>query len=365
VIQDIHFLAVGGASKAGDAIIVRYGSGMNPSIMIIDGGHAETGDAIVNQLRRYSGQQPVVDHVLLTHSDGDHASGLRTVLKDVTVRNLWLHIPWLLAEGARTLFLDKRWSQDGLREAIRREYDILAEIVELAQKQGTTLHYPFAGETVGPFQILSPTWHVYRHLLPQFERTPAPDEDAIRAAQMWIGKRTLAQRMADAARAAVQIWTSETWEHERLRDGGITSASNETSVVLYGATANGPLLLTADAGNSALHWAADELEQRGLPVRQFDFVQIPHHGSRRNVGPTALDRLLGPRLPRYSVLSGRAVVSAPADDAAHPRRIVMNAFQRRGFNVYGTQGKDIIYPARPGLMPVPPKQFYTSVEEYS
>lgn len=365
MIQQIHFLAVGDASKAGDAIIVRYGGGMYPSIMIIDGGHAETGEKIVEQLRRQFGQQPVVEHALLTHSDGDHASGLRTVLKEVSVRNLWLHIPWLLAEEARHLFKDKRWTTEGLREAIRREFDVISEIVDLAVKQGTTLHYPFAGTAVGPFRILSPTRHVYRHLLPQFERTPDPDVDAIKAAQFWLGKRTLAQRMADAARAAVQSWTTETWEHERLRNGGITSASNETSVVLYGATEHGPVLLTADTGNWGLQWAAGELERLGLPLGQFNLVQIPHHGSRRNVGPAALDRLLGPKLARGSIQSAHAVVSAPADDTAHPRRIVLNAFQRRGFNVYGTQGRDILFPALPGYVPIAPKPFFTQVEEYT
>ncbi|MGX9983172.1 MBL fold metallo-hydrolase [Methylobacterium fujisawaense] len=365
MIQEIEFLAVGEASKAGDAIIVLYGDGGTPSAMIIDGGHAETGETIVARLKRYYGPNPVVEHVLLTHSDGDHASGLRAVLKEVIVLNLWLHIPWQLAEEARHLFADKRWTPDGLRKTIRDEYDVIVEIVTLATQQGTTLHFPFAGDQVGPFRVLSPTRYAYRHLLPQFDRTPAADEAAIKAAQMWLGKASLAQRMTDAARAAVQSWTSETWDHERLRDGGITSASNETSVVLYGAFHRGPMLLTGDAGNNGLIWAANEADRLGLPLCQFNFVQIPHHGSRRNVGPTALDRLLGPRLPSGSALSSHALVSAPADDAAHPRRIVLNAFQRRGFRVVGTQGKDIVYPGRVGSTAVAPTPFYARVEEYT
>lgn len=365
MIQEIELLAVGDASKAGDAIIVLYGEGVTPSAMLIDGGHAETGDKIVERLKSYYGLQPVVEHVLLTHSDGDHASGLRTVLKEVTVRNLWLHIPWLLAEEARHLFADKRWTPDGLRRAIKDAYDVVAEIVALAVQQGTTVHYPFAGNTVGPFRVLSPTRYAYQHLLPQFDRTPAPDEKAIRAAKMWLGKASLAQRMAEAARAAVQSWTTETWDHERLRDGGITSASNETSVVLYGAMQRGPVLLTGDAGNNGLTWAADKADALGLPLRQFHVVQIPHHGSRRNVGPTALNRLLGPQLPQGSAIGSHALVSAPADDAAHPRRIVLNAFQRRGFRVAGTQGNNIVYPGRAGSTPVPATPFYARVEEYT
>ena len=34
-----------------------------------------------------------------------------------------------------------------------------------------------------------------------------------------------------------------------------------------------------------------------LRPEQLRFVQVPHHGSRRNVEPSVLDRLLGPRRP--------------------------------------------------------------------
>jgi beta-lactamase superfamily II metal-dependent hydrolase len=366
---EIEFLAVGEATKAGDAIIVRYGDGITEDVMVIDGGHASTGEKIVERLKRLYGPKPVVEHVVLTHSDGDHASGLRTVLEEVVVRNLWLHIPWLLAEEARTLFADKRWTTEGLKQKIRGEYDVVSEIVDLALQQGTKLYYPFAGQQIGPFQVLSPSRYAYRYLLPQFDRTPSPDEAAIKAAKMWIGKMSLAQRAIEAARSAVQSWTTETWDHERLRDGGKTSPSNETSVVLYGAFERGPMLLTGDAGLNALTWAADEADQRKLPLRQFNFVQIPHHGSRRNVGPMVLNRLLGTRLPGGSPQASHAIVSAPADDTDHPRRIVLNAFQRRGFRVVATQGKDLVYASgysqRGGYLPASQMPFYSSVEEYT
>jgi hypothetical protein len=52
-------------------------------------------------------------------------------------------------------------------------------------------------------------------------------------------------------------------------------------------------LLTGDAGINGLTWAADWADSLGLPLQNFSFVQIPHHGSRRNVGPAILTRLLG------------------------------------------------------------------------
>ena len=290
---EIEFLAVGEGTKAGDAIVIRYGDVNAYELMLLDGGHAETGENIVAHLKKHFGPNPVLEHVVLTHSDADHASGLRTVLQEIRFNNLWLHVPWLLADEARDLFKDKRWTQDGLRQNIKAEYDIVSEIFDLAQAAGCKMYYPFAGVEIGPFKILSPSREAYRYLLPQFDKTPDPDQEAIEAANMWLGKETLTKKLFEAAKAAVQSWTTESWDKERLKDGGITSASNESSVVLYGSFEKGNVLLTGDTGINGLTWAANMADSLGLPLQQFSFVQIPHHGSRRNVGPTILTRLLG------------------------------------------------------------------------
>ena len=81
----------------------------------------------------------------------------------------------------------------------------------------------------------------------------------------------------------------------------------------------------------------------GSRFKQFRFVQIPHHGSRRNVGPSVLTRLLGEKQLESDASRFSAFVSAPADDETHPRRIVLNAFKRRGGKIIATQGTNKIY----------------------
>lgn len=362
---EIEFLAVGEASCAGDAIIIRYGEEHSYQVMLIDGGHAETGKTLVSHLRRYFGNGVTLEHVVLTHSDADHASGLRAVLEEIPVRNLWLHIPWLLAD--RTFF-QGNWSDEGLRKTIKGNYDIVSEIVDLAIQAGSALHYPFEGNAIGPFTVCSPSLWTYQRLLPQFDKTPDPDQDAIQACQMWLGKESLAQRLIEKARTTIAGWTNETWSNERLRDGGQTSASNETSVVLFGQFEDGNVLLTGDAGTNALTWTADQLDNWGLPLQGFKFVQVPHHGSRRNVGPTVLNRLVGPIMPEGSSSIFSAYVSAPADDSKHPRRIVTNAFWRRGGQVIATQGQNKIhyggFAKRDGYVGVSTVPFFDVVEEY-
>lgn len=366
---EIEFLPVGSASKAGDAIVIRYGEQHDFRLMLVDGGHAETGEQIVSHLRRHYGPSPVLEHVILTHSDGDHASGLRTVLEHVPAGTVWLHAPWAFAGDALPLFANKDRTGESLARSIMSEYDVVLDVVKLAMARGCTVQPPFQGAQIGPFRVLSPHRLTYLYLLPQFDKTPEPDRAAIERAGLWIGKASVADRMFEAARAALQRWTTERWDDEHLRDGGITSASNESSVVLYGSFENGPALLTGDAGLRGLTWAADAADAYGLPLRQFNFVQIPHHGSRRNSGPTILNRLLGPIQPEGSATRFAAFVSAPADDTKHPRRIVLNAFARRGGRIITTQGSSKVhwggFQPRPGYSAVELLPFFTNVEEYT
>ena len=324
---EIEFLPVGEGCKAGDAIVVRYGSDNVYELMIIDGGNKDSGKAIVEHIRAEFGNDKVISHVVLTHGDADHASGLTEVLSELPVKNLWLHVPWISAAAARPYFADKRWTDAGLALTLRAEYDLIDEIFNIAvAKKTIQIYQPFAGSTIGPFRVLSPHKSVYPLLLPQFDRTPDPDQDALEAAGWWIGKPPsamvqLVENLLVKSLAKGPKWIQEKWSKEWLKDGGVTSASNESSVVLYAdCEGSGRVLLTGDAGVWGLNMAASCAEQSGLLLQDFKFVQIPHHGSRRNVGPTILNRLLGPIQPETSPTRYTAFVSAPKDDRTHPER---------------------------------------------
>ena len=101
---EIEFLAVGEASRAGDAIVVRYGELNDYRLMVIDGGTADTGKDLVSHLKGQFGENVALEHVLLTHSDADHASGLRELLREIPTTYVWAHAPWALAVDALPLF---------------------------------------------------------------------------------------------------------------------------------------------------------------------------------------------------------------------------------------------------------------------
>lgn len=154
---EIEFLPIGYGEKAGDAIILRCGDATNYKLMLIDGGHEATGDNIVAHLRQHFGPHARLEHVVLTHSDADYASGLRTVMRTIPIENLWLHIPWNLADQFRHLFAGKRWTAAGLDAYIKKEYDIVSEIVDPAIAQDTRILCPFEGERIDPFLVCSPS----------------------------------------------------------------------------------------------------------------------------------------------------------------------------------------------------------------
>ena len=123
---------------------------------------------------------------------------------------------------------------------------------------------------------------------------------------------------------------AEDWDIETLRNDGVTSPVNNSSAIVRFDWKGRLSLLTGDAGIPALEMALDYLEADGFDPSQLGFVQVPHHGSRRNVGPAVLDRLLGPR--RTIDESARSAFASVAKKGApkHPAKKVANAFRRRG-----------------------------------
>jgi beta-lactamase superfamily II metal-dependent hydrolase len=359
---EIYFLPVGDGSRAGDSILVRYGDPAAPSLMVIDGGNQASGEAMVDFLYGLNGgHMPLVHDLLVSHPDADHASGALEVLKSVEVLRVHTHRPWRHARNVATHCVDLRRTENGIRDQLIEECPFVFSLVAEANQRGIPVFEPFQGATVGPFWVMSPHLEDYPLLLAEML-----DMDPWRAQQQQLGEG-LTKAFGGVSTLAAQVL--ERWGLETLRDGGQTSARNEMSTVLYGAFGTeGRVLLTADAGLRGLGVAADYADMMGMPLGDFNFVQVPHHGSRRNVGPRVLDRLIGPRQLGIPAPRFHAYISAPKDDAKHPRKVVVNAFRRRGALVAATQGMQLFYrsgfPSRAYEMPLTPLPFYPAVEAY-
>lgn len=207
----------------------------------------------------------------------------------------------------------------------------------------------------GSLQVLGPSKEYYESLLLDFRGTPEP-----------IAKVGL---LRDLARAAGEVIARvvESLEIETLSDEGETSAENNSSVILLLSVGGRNLLFTSDAGIPALSAAADQLAVRGIEASSISFVQVPHHGSKHNVGPSVLNRLVGPKLSEEKTLKSAFVSVSKGSIDKHPSKKVTNAFRRRGAPVCETRGRPICKshdaPHREGWVPIEALPFYPEVEE--
>lgn len=79
--------------------------------------------------------------------------------------------------------------------------------------------------------------------------------------------------------------------------------------------------------------AADHINNNSL-----SFIQVPHHGSRRNIGPAVLNKLVGNIVSEGGRSGVCAFISCAPDSDKHPHQAVINAFTRRGAKVVATEG---------------------------
>lgn len=354
---EIDFLPVGNGTRSGDAICMRYGSALfGYGITVIDGGYTETGDAIVDHINNYYDRPNRIENVVLTHGDKDHVSGLFKVLESFEVGTLWMNRPWLHA-GEVLWRYHANWTEEGLRKHLKKQFAVLLELEELAVSKGVSVMSPFQGSAIGPLTVLAPTRARYLDIIVELPQTP--QEVAAKATSVFS---SLAVRFEEAI-VAVAKRIKETWSGETLTNTPEpTSASNESSVVQGGMIDGKKVLLTGDVGPAGLA----EAFAYGYALHQPDVVQVPHHGSRRNVTPDVLDDWLGIIQGPYDPQRGVAVCSAAKNDADHPRAKVENAFLRRGYPVFSTKGVLLYYghdmPGR-GFTSATPASFRTEVEE--
>jgi beta-lactamase superfamily II metal-dependent hydrolase len=322
---EIDFLPVGNSN--GDAICVRHGNDNEGyHLHVIDGGYTDTADTIIKHIETHYVANYFINNMVLSHADNDHAMGLIGVMTQFDVKHLWMNRPWLYAAEILP-HMQGNYTLQGLIDKIREMHPYLVELEKLAGEKSTVVHDVFQGDLIGPFTVLAPSRQRYIDLLPDLDKTPT----AYRAdAAAKLGG--LLKGLVEAAKQ----WLDETWDIETLSDNPEpTSASNETSVVQYGEIDGKRILLTADVGPAGLNEAADYLDAMGVK-QPPNFIQVPHHGSRRNVTPSVLDRLLGPKVSNGHQ-QGTAFVSVGKDKPEYPRGQVKNAFQRRGYPVHATR----------------------------
>jgi len=342
---EIAFLPVGNSEKSGDAIAFRYGDFSDPQkqyIVVVDGGTLDSGKELVEHIKKYYGSY--IDLVILSHPDGDHSSGLREVLKELKVGELWMHRPWEHSEEILNLFIDGRITNNSLSERLKDSYNFAHELEEIALEKDITIKEPFANLTFGNgiIKVLGPTEDYYESLIPEFTKSPE--------------QKSAISKVFSSVKEAVN-WIAETMQIETLSEDGDTSAENSSSTIILLDFDFDKYLFTGDAGIEAMQGAIDYANNKSIDISNLRFLQVPHHGSHRNISPSILDQ----------IKCTTAFVSASKDAPKHPSKKVVNALIRRGASVHATEGQIICHhqncPSRSGYSSATPLPFYNQVEE--
>lgn len=354
---EVDFLAVGDGEKSGDAITLRF-SHPNPRnddqvVIVIDGGFTDDGTDLVNHIRTYYGTERV-DLVISTHPDNDHLRGLKVVVEELNVGELLMHLPWQHSKNIASGMAFGRVISSDFRKKVRASLEAACDVEQIARRRGIPVTEPFAGLSRfgGVVTFVGPTRDYYEELAHQFRGISATKALEAKLASAGLLKRALHRVL-------------ETFDIETLDDSGVTSPENNSSVITQLACDGYRLLFTGDAGIPALERASDFIIASQLDLEDLRFIQIPHHGSRRNVGPSVLNELVGKPGGRPSGTL-TAFVSASQAALKHPHRQVTNAFIRRGANVFSTEGKGVWHqngaPDRLNWGPATPIPFETDIE---
>lgn len=326
---EIDFLNVR-SKKSGDAIPIRYEVDGTTRIHVTDGGFQDTGDVIIEHINKHYGNPDYIDAIVVTHPDQDHAGGLRKLFEEYEVGELWMLRPWIYAEELIDRF-SRFTSVENLAKRLKEIYPNIAVLEELAKENDVPVYEPFQGAAVGEFTVLAPSKSRYLDLVVESEKTPEAAKEQ--------EQKSLAEGAAGFVSKVVKFLRAA-WGDEIFPDND-TSPENNMSVVQYANLCGNKILLTGDAGRSALNEAADYAPSVGLELPGIDRIQVPHHGSRHNVSTEVLDRWLGERrATRPDEGTFSAIVSASKEDEDHPRRSVVRAFIHRGAKVVTTEGGD-------------------------
>jgi beta-lactamase superfamily II metal-dependent hydrolase len=353
---EIDFLPVGDGQKSGDALAFRLGNLTGPRneqfVCVVDGGYSDDGDALVRHVTKWFNTD-TVDLVISSHPDDDHALGLLALIEKCKVGALWMHLPWNHTDDIARIFRDGRVTDFSIREKMRKSLNAALDLEKAANRRGIPITEPFTGLSIADaIYVIGPTEAYYESLLTDFRCVPAAQD---------LAAPGVVRRVVEAVKSVAEDWNIET-----LSDKCETAAENDSSTVLAVKAAEKHWwLLTADAGEPALNGALDYLDANNFSVENFKFVQVPHHGSEHNVGPTLLNRMLGPKLTNDEK-TRTAFVSAAKEAPKHPSKKVTNAFRRRGAYPYRTNGGTISHfseaPSR-GWKNAEPLPMFTQIED--
>jgi beta-lactamase superfamily II metal-dependent hydrolase len=305
---EVDMLNLGNA----DSILVTRWSAGVASRILIDGGNTSDAETVLNFLRNRGIKY--IDHIVCSHPHDDHAGGLLGIVKspNIDFGQAWVHLPWRhIDQNALIANLNKSESTASrVVKIVRASVQSAQELVAAIDARGKLIGEPFQGVAIGFLFVCGPSKEYYEQLLKDFA-----DYEKL---------KVIEKSMSDYEMQSFVESVFEATTYANAAESGLgkapTEPENNSSTILYANHGGDGLLFTADAGVEAL-----TLVSQAYNLASLRWMQVPHHGSRRNVN----EDLIGYFKPRTAYISADGTKK-------HPRRAVVNAFKAVGTEVFST-----------------------------
>lgn len=277
---EVDFLPASSENKSGDSILIRTGFFdykypilNDQTIILIDSGYQECANTISNHLKKVYCTK-IIDYVFITHPDEDHLSGLKELLikNEITIKQVYIHDPWKYAKMVFEKSDDGRRTFNSVKNRMEKGFPLLSEVYNLLDKRKISYGEIFSDKIVPLdkdyyIDILGPSQLFYEKLI--FEYI-----ESLNSAS--YSQQDVYQKRQSNAFLVKKYFV----------DNPCTSQKNESSMILLLAKKGNkePLcLFSGDAGVRAYLGAICNISQYHIPIKNIPYVQLPHHGSIKNV----------------------------------------------------------------------------------
>lgn len=308
---EVDMLNLGNA----DSILVTQWSAGVASRILIDGGNISDTEKVLAFLR--SRGIKYLNHIVCSHPHDDHVGGLLGVVKspNIDFGQAWVHLPWKHIDQNTLKITLNRVETVAKRVVtiIRASVQSSQDLVNAIIARGKPVTEPFQGMRIGFLFVCGPSLRFYEQLLKDF--TDFEKLKAMEQSMVAHDAQNLVEALFETTAFAKQAEAAESGLGKAP-----TEPENNSSTILYAKHAEDVCIFTADAGVEALAEA-----RQAYKLESLSWMQIPHHGSRRNVN----EDLISYFRPKTTFVSADGTKK-------HPRRAVVNAFKAVGTRVFST-----------------------------
>ncbi|WP_425391631.1 ComEC/Rec2 family competence protein [Ekhidna sp.] len=312
----IDMLSLGNA----DSIIVWLkDDDENHCVILIDGGNKSDGQKVIDHLEKYI--QPHVgyaapDILISTHHDKDHIGGLVPIVEYFGngITKVWVNNPADHISDASYQSLKNSFRIRSERQQFKIILDSLnnlEEFIFLVDSKGIQRENALYGQEAhnGVIKVLGPSKEFYDSLLPGMEGVENYVLNEARFAYKYLFNNP-----------EIDDYNESNLPCPIVDEENTTSATNNSSVVLMIQARGKKYLFTGDAGVSAF----EDIENRES-LEDIFWLDVPHHGSRRNLSSRLID-VMSPDTAYISAVGNRK----------HPGRALINCLKRHGSKVFST-----------------------------